>query len=796
LFYTFVSVNNTLGNFLKKILCTGFILCFLQLFEADAQFVLNGNATIVEPKCSDSTITYQLTPDLNNQAGEIWYPVRVSLAQRFDVQFEMYLGVKQYSVGADGICFVFQQQSVNAGSNGGGLGYMGITPSIAVEFDTYHNAWDPLFCHTAIEKNGDVFHNDNSGNNLAGPLQLDPANPNLPDGNWHHMEIIWNPVSDSLTVYYDCTFRIAYQGDIIDSIFGGNPNVYWGFTAGTGGSDNVQQVCLAHSYLNNLRDTTVCRGNPVKLVATGGSSYQWSPSKGLNVDTGAVVIATPDTTTTYRFVAKGCVGIIKDSATITVKPGPSGNISKSKNILCNGEDNGSASVSVTGGIAVYTYLWSPTGGSTATATGLSAGTYTVTVNTPNGCEAIETVAITQPPAITPTLNLTTATCLNNDGAISISVSGGNSPYTYSWSPGGSTNPTLTGLSFGQYKVTITDANNCIDTISGDVGIDKNFSVTVTGPTDTVCIGQSITLSASGATNYLWSNTGTSASTIVNPKSDTSYWVVATTGVCSDSIPYKINVYKELSSTLVPNDSICSGIPVTLKLKVSGGKPVYAYSWSSGTTNNTPGPVIVYPTSTTTYSVNITDECNYRKLDTVTVKVFSAGSASFYSIPVDTIRSGQTVTFSNNSQNNTSYFWNFGDGDSSVLVSPTHIYGLTGIYKILLIGYTANGCPDTAIEDIFVQPEIYIPNVFTPNGDGKNDVIYFIVAGARCYHCDIYDRWGIFIDEVTASSEGWDGKVQQTKMPAPDGTYYYILNYCDYKNVTHNLNGFVTLIRNK
>src|SRR5271155_3572144 len=107
---------------MKKILYGSLLLLLFVPLHSEAQFVLNGNATITTPECSDSTTTYELTPNTNNQAGQIWYTTQVSLTNRFDIQFELYLGTKSYSIGADGVCFVFQQQSVNAGSNGGGLG--------------------------------------------------------------------------------------------------------------------------------------------------------------------------------------------------------------------------------------------------------------------------------------------------------------------------------------------------------------------------------------------------------------------------------------------------------------------------------------------------------------------------------------------------------------------------------------------------------------------------------------------------------------------------------------------------
>jgi len=783
---------------MKKILYLSFLFLLFQTFSSNAQFVLNGSAVTITPQCSAAVTTYELTPNATNQGGQIWYITQVSLTQRFDIQYEMYLGAKPYSVGADGICFVFQQQSSNAGSSGGGLGYQGITPSLAVEFDTYQNGWDPAFCHTAIEKNGDVDHTDASGNNLAGPVQLSPTNPNLPDGAWHNVEIIWNPVYDSLSMYFDCVYRIGYQGDVINTIFGGNPNVYWGFTAGTGGSDNKQEVCVTHSYLNNLRDTALCAGDSVQLSASGGVSYTWGPASGLNKDTGSSVYAMPDTTTTYTVSVKNNCGLIsKDSVTITVYPIPKITMGAPTNILCNGDNTGSATITATNGTTPYTYTWIPSGQTTATATGLSAGTYTVTVHDINGCNSTTTTAtvtITQPAALSNTLTSTTATCANNDGSASASITGGTIPYTYAWTPGGASSANISGLSSGTYSITITDANGCSETASVNVPIDMTFSVSVAGP-DSVCKGQNVILTASGAVKYLWSTGSTASDITVSPVSTSNYWVVATTGVCSDSIPYKIGVYRPLTVSRLVNDSICPGNPVSFKITVSGGKPPYTYSWDNGIATNGPGPIVVFPAVSTTYSVLITDACNYTATDSIKVKVFPIGSASFNATP-DTITGGQTVTFNNTSHNNTTYYWNFGDGSNSTDVDPSHTYPIPGTYVVILTGFTSNGCPDTAKGDVYVAAEVIIPNVFTPNGDGKNDEFYFTIRGAQCFHCNIYNRWGTLVYQLNDINSGWDGKIRQSGELAADGVYYYMINYCDYKNASQKLDGYLQLIRNK
>lgn len=780
---------------MKNIIYITFLFLFLFPFKSSAQFVLNNDAAITEPECSDSSTTYLLTPNLNNQSGQIWYKIPVNLTHRFDIQFEMYLGAKAYSIGADGICFVFQQQSVNAGSGGGGIGYQGITPSLAVEFDTYQNGWDPPFCHTAIEKNGDVEHTDNSGNNLAGPVQLSPTNPNLPDDAWHNVEIIWNPVTDSISMYFDCVFRIAYQGDIIDSIFGGNPNVYWGFTAGTGGADNNQEICIARSYLNYLHDTTICQYDSVELTTSGGVSYQWSPAKGLSNDTGKSVYAKPDTTTTYTVSIKNICGVIsKDSATITVNPTPSITLGTPTDLKCYGAHTGSASVTALNGNSPYTYLWSPAGITTATATGLSAGIYTITVSGTNGCGATGKVTITQPPAFTTSFTSQVATCIDTNGSISVAVSGGSSPYTYLWSPGGERTSSIKGLSSGNYTVTITDSAGCIDTVSGNVGIDKTFSVSVNGP-DTMCKGQNVLLSASGANHYVWSTGSTSASVTVSPGSTANYWVVGTTGVCKDSVAYTVDVYPPLVLSNLLNDSICPGGLVTLQVACTGGKPAYTYTWSNGITSNSPGPFKVSPATTTTYSVIITDGCNYKAIDSAQVIIFPVGNVSFYANP-DTLTNGQTTQFTNTSRGTDKYYWDFGNGGTSSVVNPSYSYPLPGNYQVVLIGYNSYGCLDSAIGDIYVAPKVIIPNVFTPNSDGSNDEFYFTIRGAQCFSCSIYNRWGTLVYQSNDIKQGWDGKIQQSGEPASDGTYYYLLNYCDYKNDSYQLAGFLELIRSK
>lgn len=467
-----------------------------------------------------------------------------------------------------------------------------------------------------------------------------------------------------------------------------------------------------------------------------------------------------------------------------------------QNVKCNGQNTGSAMGIPSHGHTPYTYSWSPGGQTTATATGLSAGKYTITISDTIGCNASASVTITQPTAITYSITSSVATCIDTDGAISVIAQGGVSPYTYLWNPGGGTSSSYTRLSSGTYTVTIIDSNGCQATAPGFVGINKTFSVSVsiTGQ-DTLCKGQSTILNTSGATNYLWSQGSTLSSVTVSPASTTTYWVVGTTGVCFDTVSYNVSVYPPLDVTKLPSDSICPGQTVMLKVTAGGGKSPYTYTWNNGITNNSPGPITVSPKVTTIYSLLVTDGCNYTASDSTQITVVPLGRASF-SLTPDTVSNGERVIFTNASTGSAYYLWIFGDGGVSSAISPTYAYADTGIYRVILIAYNANGCSDSAMADVYVEHKVIIPNIFTPNGDGTNDVFYCTILGAQCFHCDIYNRWGTLIYHTDNIKQGWDGKIQHSGEPAPDGTYYYMINYCNYDNTSIQLNGFVELIGNK
>lgn len=279
------------------------------------KFITNKDARQLGNDC------YLLTEERNYQTGSIWYEDKVSLLQSFDIYFDLNLGCIDAN-GADGIAFVFQPISTSIGVTGGGLGYQGVIPSLAVEFDTWQNAnfSDPFYDHVSLMRNGNVDHA--ASDNLSGPVGMFPGNANAEDCKFHKALIRWSASNQTIEVYIDCNLRLRYSGDIIRSIFNNDPNVYFGFTAATGGAINVQQICLNYiTGINKLPDYTICDGESIQIAASPKfDKYQWSPVTGISNASIQNPIFNPDSTTKYFIHYKDFCGFdYRDSLTVHVK---------------------------------------------------------------------------------------------------------------------------------------------------------------------------------------------------------------------------------------------------------------------------------------------------------------------------------------------------------------------------------------------------------------------------------------------------------------------------------------------
>ncbi len=258
-------------GFLQKL----FLALLLSIFSAaHSQYILNGSALKVSCNC------YTLTNELLNQSGSVWNSNKIDLTNSFDYWFNVFLGCKDAD-GADGIVFILQPISTSVGTTGEGMGFGGVAPSIGIALDTWQNAnlSDPFFDHISIQSNGNINH----GADLAGPVPASATSNNIEDCRWHVLRIVWDAPSKTLTGYFDGSQRVQRQVDLVNTIFGGDPLVYWGFTGATGGAVNQQQFCTALNPIftinNNLNGG--CVDKPVQFTEASVSfapvvGYNWS----------------------------------------------------------------------------------------------------------------------------------------------------------------------------------------------------------------------------------------------------------------------------------------------------------------------------------------------------------------------------------------------------------------------------------------------------------------------------------------------------------------------------------------
>lgn len=330
----------------------------------------------------------------------------------------------------------------------------------------------------------------------------------------------------------------------------------------------------------------LCNGEnngSINLNVSGGTSpftYLWSNAATTqniqNLAAGTYIVTVTDAGS-CRAISSA---VVNEPSVLTID-----NIT-SNNVACNGGSNGSALVSVSGGTAAYSYLWS-NGSNGSSANNLSSGSYSVSVTDANGCLESSSVNITEPVALLITIISTDAGCGLSDGALSANVSGGTPSYTYLWS-NGNTASVITGLSTGTYKITVKDANGCM-TISTQNVSEAGAPVTTHISTDLKCNGDangSIDLSVTGGTapyTYSWSN-GSNTQDLSGLSGGT--YVVTVTGSdgCKTVESIIVNEPSEIAITPSVVDATCNGInDGIISTVVMGGIPSYTYLWSTGQT---------------------------------------------------------------------------------------------------------------------------------------------------------------------------------------------------------------------
>lgn len=725
---------------------------------SQAQFIELGNVQRLGDNCYQLTDT--VNANSNNDTSAIWFPTQIDLSQGFDISFQV--SIMSNAGGpffaADGLAFVLQTAGTNAlGPAGNSMGYahlydgvtcgapynFGIDPSMAVELDLFHNG----VCIADPAGGGDhIAIVDNGRYDVAFPAT--PPNPFFPTAG----DVAYDPAAtptcyamrvhyhgDTTDVYFNGILRVRRTNfDIAANIFGGNNMVYWGITAATGSQGARMTVCYENTDAGT--DTAMCANDELALNGIGGGTFSWSPGTGLSSPSAQNPTFDPPAPGTYQFelattTAYGCSDI--DSITITVDSVPTAFTGPDMGI-CPGQ-----SVTLGGPAASgnFSYTWSP-------ATGLND----------------------------PTLP----------------------------------DPTASPTSATSYQLIVQDtttATMCADTATVNLTLTGTLAVDA-GPDDTLCLGDTlqIGLIAQPGLAYAWTPTTTlinptAAQTGAFPSTTTQYNLfvsdTANGGGCTGTDSVLITVV-DVNAIAGGETDICLGQSAVLYAEGSGGFGGYTYSWNPAPDSTTTigDTAWVAPTAPTTYTVTATEGsrgCTGTDnwfLNVIELQVDLVTDR-------DTANPGQPVYL--NASGAHIYVWSDTIPGLTCYDCPNPIAianpGATS-WEVLGID-TVQGCQGTAQAQV-VLIDYQIPNVFSPNNDGVNDVLKFDYWGqdVNLESVQIYDRWGHLVYNTNNPRIMWDGRTSSGQN-CPEGVYYIAIKIVGDRTIPEsqkNIGASVTLLR--
>ncbi len=469
------------------------------------------------------------------------------------------------------------------------------------------------------------------------------------------------------------------------------------------------------------------------------------------------------------------------------------------NVSCNGGSNGSISLDVLGGTMPYSFDWDNGAADVQDPNNLVAGTYNVTVTDANGCTALSSAILTEPEALDLTAIPTDANCNNGvDGSIDLNVTGGTGAYTFAWS-NTSTNEDPINLGAGNYVVVVTDDNACTESTSAVVAEPDPVLVTVTDESDFGGFNLSCANSEDGfaevqATGgfspftYAWDNgtTGPMSSDLGGG----AYAVIATdNNGCTGTTSVSLVGPEDLTVSAMISDVSCYGDNdgAIIVDDISGGTGPFLYALDGGdfTTSSLFGNLLG-----ANYDLTIQDANGCESTQTVQI-VEPSELVVFLGDDIE-IQLGDSISLEAQLNVDTSFLqqWGWTRGlafrDNCNFCLERWVYPFdSGVYEFLAID--ENGCVDVEELSILVKKDrpVYIPNAFSPNGDGNNDYfqIYLGAGATNVKTFKVFNRWGEIVYELSdfflmAPDEGWDGMFKGDLMNPAVFVFYAEVAFLD------------------
>ena len=720
-----------------------FIFCFLiytcGIFAQSSNPV--GDAFATQDNC------YVVTNNVNWQLGAVWFNEQLDLADPFEIELILYFGTND--AGADGMVFVFQQAGVNAlGNAGGGIGFEGFAPSLGVELDTFNNNafFDLPDDHMAILQDGNSNHA--SPLNLAGPVSMAADLSNVEDGQDQIFKIVWDPAIQTLDIFFDCELRLTYTADIVETIFNGNGDVWWGFTGATGGEFNLQTACISEFALGLEPNYSTCPGEEVQLGVVGvpNGTYSWEPTTFLDDPTAADPISTPTEDINYTVTFTDLCGdlTILETAVDVVDL----EVEVPELILaCEGDV---VEVEAIGNGVDYS--WSNGDeGTIATATEDAILTVTVSIGdcAVTGTSELIFNALPNP------INLEGAEFCEDESAV-LDASD-NNINTYEWSTD-AVSESIEVTEGGVYEVILTTNENCSETFEVEVIVNPLPNPGLPDNID-VCSGEEVLLTSNSADTYDWSTGSSEQQITITEPGNYAVTVVANGCEGSDFVDVSFGTIPifEISTP----ESLCPDSSKVLLL------PSEAYVWNlngvvvaDSITFDAPG---VYELTATDTSSLCSEGIGF-EIEALENPSFEWPSDLIIcdGIPLD-------VQLAVNP--NHEVLWSDGtEGEIIQITTP-------GVLLVTVSNECASVTDEREIREARCDCRLFVPNSFTPNLDGFNELFTpSIDCEVQDYLFEIYNRWGELVFASILQGEGWNGAAPEKSHYVIDGFYTWKVSY--------------------
>ena len=546
----------------------------------------------------------------------------------------------------------------------------------------------------------------------------------------------------------------------------------------------------------------ICSGDalsPLPTTSTNSITGTWSPA--LN----------NTATTTYTFTPNSSQCANTSTMTITVNQPSAVPTFTAVAPICSGEALSPLPTTSNNGI---TGAWSPALINTVTTT------YTFTPNA-GQCGVGTTLTIVVNP--NPILVITNPQPVCNPNTVDItntSVTTGSSAGSFSyWTNPSGTNPLTNPASISNsatYYIQLTTASGCKTIQPVTVIINNTPVLSITDP-NPVCSPNTVNLtspsitsgSSSGVTLTYWQNAGATIS-LSSPQSISSsgtYYIQSTTGAgCSVVESVDVSILQP-PTPIISADNLAGCSPVCVNFSDLTTDNVSTWNWTLGNegSSSDPNPSQCFTSvgqQNIALTVTGTNGCSATS-SPITITVYPTPVADFSasSYTISMIDGDSIVSFYNQSTPDVvSWYWDFGTGETLSTNQPSPSYGYPftngGNYTTTLTVYNSFGCSDVITKEIIVEPyfTFYIPNVFTPDSDGKNDTFFGLGIGIVDYEITIFDRWGEKIFESNNIEKGWDGRAKGGAEIAQQDVYVWKVNLKDIFNKKHEYIGKVSLIK--